>query len=59
MEKLVVSEIAKNGVPEACVIKYQLNDTSRKLNREANERIIADQNNCANTYRKAASYLAR
>ena len=59
MEKLVVSDIAKGGVTGAKVVRYQLDDTSKKLIREANERIKADQNNCANTYRKAASYLAR
>lgn len=58
MKKLIVSDIAKNGVSGAKVVQYQVDDTSRKLIREANERIKADQN-CVNTYRKAASYFVR
>ena len=57
--KLIISDIAKNGVSEAKVVRYQVDDTSRKLIKEANERIKADQNNCANIYRKAASYFVR
>lgn len=59
MKKLIVSNIAKNGVPEAKVVRYQADDASKKLTKEANERIKADQNNCANTYRKAVSYFVR
>ena len=57
--KLIISDIAKNGVSGAKVVQYQVDDTYRKLIREANERIKADQNSCANTYRKATSYFVK
>jgi hypothetical protein len=59
MKKLIVSDIAKNGVQEAKVVQYQVDDTTKKLIREANERIKAEQNNCVNTYREATSYFVR
>ena len=37
-------------------VRRAMNSTDLK---EANERIKADQNNCANIYRKAASYFVR
>ena len=57
--KLIISDIAKNGVSGAKVVPYQVDDTAKKLTKEANERIRADHNNCANTYRKAVSYFVR
>jgi hypothetical protein len=57
--KLIISDIAKNGVSGAKVVQYQVDDTSKKLTKEANDRIKADHNNCANTYRKAALYFVR
>ena len=59
MKKLIVSDIAKNGVQEAKVMRYQVDDASKKLTKEAKERIKADQNNCVNTYREATSYFVR
>lgn len=59
MKKVIVSDIAKNGVQEAKIVRYQVDDASKKLTKEANERIKVDQNNCANTYRKAISYFVR
>jgi len=59
MKKVIVSHIAKNGVQEAKVVQYQVDDTTKKLIREANERIKAEQNNCVNTYREATSYFVR
>ncbi len=59
MKKLEVSDIAKHGVTGVKTVQYQTSDRSKKLMAEANERIKADQNNCVNTYKRAASYLAR
>jgi hypothetical protein len=59
MGKIVISEIAKNGVKNARLVQYQEDEQSRKLMKEADERIRADLNNRANVYIKAASYIAR
>ena len=59
MKKLIISDIAKNGVQEAKIVRYQVDDVSKKLTKEANKLIKADQNNCVNTYREATSYFVR
>ena len=59
MKKLIVSDIAKNGVQEAKIVRCQVDDTSKNLTKEANERIKADHRIYAEAYKNAISYFVR
>jgi len=57
--RLIISDIAKNGVSGAKVVQYQVDDTSKNLTKEANERIKDDNRIYAEVYKNAISYFVR
>jgi hypothetical protein len=59
MASLVVNAVAKTGVVKGAKRVKKPTKKYQQLIKDANARIIEDQKNCAITYQKAASYLAK
>ena len=59
MERIILSDVAKNGYKKAKKIKPLNSAKYRKLVEEANERVEADKREAVNVYRRAALYVAR
>ena len=59
MKKLIISDIAKNGVQEAKIVRYQVDDVSKKLTKEANKRIKEYYRAYAEVYKNAVLYFVR
>jgi|GEM_PF-2406601 len=59
MSRIILSEIAKNGVKNAKVVKSGTSKKYNKLVKEADDRIDAAHINYANVYKRAATYMSR
>ena len=59
MSRIVLTNVAKNGVEKARDYKPHRTERYKKLVDEANERIRAEKANSFNVYKKAATYSAR
>ena len=57
MAKIILSEIAQNGVKDAQKIKPKMDDKYKEVMREADEKIKEDHARYAKAYEKASHHM--